>query len=109
MTQAWARAMVPGVKPPLPALVLLLLASGGCENSCEHLCDSMATYARQCGYTVTDADIQTCKDGEAGKLSAGHRDTCRAQSDTAKMASDWGCDYLRPYFEAGGTDTASSP
>ena len=85
-------------------------AAAGC-NPCLAVCDHMATEARACGYTVTDADVKACKASEASKnLTKGDAQACAKYGDTDHIDATWGCDELKTYFEhgsGGGSDTGN--
>ncbi len=82
-------------------------AAAGC-NPCLAVCDHMATEAKACGYTVTPADIKTCKaDVSAKNLAKGDRQACAKEGDTDSIDANWGCDELKSYFGSSGVDTAT--
>jgi len=86
--------------PPLVALV-------GCKSPCQSLCDEMATYADECGFSYSEADLDTCYEDNARRVtSAESQDTCREYTDDLRV--EWTCDDLSVYFNSGGGDAAAT-
>jgi hypothetical protein len=76
----------------------LAAAAGGCRNACADLCLEMAEYAEECGYTVSDEEIDTCISEQS---AAGHdeRKACREFGQGEVLRAQWSCDVLADYWE----------
>jgi hypothetical protein len=91
--------------------VLLVLLASGCHNACQDVCHTMANYAEnECGYTISDGDLDACFDRMAGKnLEDGARKACRQFGSKSDIDENFGCDELADYFDAPGDATTDSP
>ncbi len=70
-------------------------ALAGCQNPCQTLCVRMADYAEECGFTVTEADIDTCVEEQGSPEDA---TVCREFGNAAQIREEWTCDDLGVYF-----------
>jgi hypothetical protein len=68
----------------------------GCSNPCQSLCVRMADYAAECGYSVSDADIDACV---ADNASPDDPAVCRDFGNAEQIRDEWTCDDLAIYFE----------
>ena len=84
------------------AFVVALLGGGGCRNACQDICTSMADYAVECGYTVSDTDLDACyaRHGNPEKEDA---KACRDFGDAASLRRQWTCEDVGLYFGGGAT------
>lgn len=78
---------------------LLTLAVMGflsaCDNPCQALCADIAQYARECGYTSTAEDMQSCRDSFATPtLEEGEQVACLEVSDPQQLREWWTCEQL---------------
>ncbi len=97
------------------ALLLFALLLPACGNPCQQVCSRMATYARECGYTVSARDVAACVDEQAGPLDREDREVCREEGTRQGLRSTFTCEDLDAYFartvppdadEAADPDTA---
>ena len=72
--------------------LLGVLGLSACGNPCQQVCPAMADYARECGLSVSEGDILTCKAQYQGGVSDETLDVCREFSDPSKMREWWTCD-----------------
>ena len=77
---------------------LFLAVVPGCGNPCPAVCDEMANFARDCGYTVTDAEIEECMEDQSSP-TADERDVCRQFGDRAFLRATWDCIEIGRYYE----------
>ena len=79
------------------ALIGLFITLVGCNNPCQQLCDEIASYAIECGYSVTDDQIDQCIDDNAsGEVREGTTDVCYEYKD--ELRADWPCDDVAVYL-----------
>lgn len=78
--------------------VVFLGALSGCGNPCPAVCDEMANYARDCGFTVTDAEIESCMDTQSS-ADADARSVCRDFGDRTVLRTTWDCIEIGRYYE----------
>ena len=78
-----------------------LVASIGCANPCQQVCDRMATYADECGLSVPESEVDACVDLYK---SPAKEDTelCRDFGDLDTIRRQWSCEDLEDYWGAGG-------
>ena len=86
------------------ALVGLAVGLSSCQNSCQQICGRMASYARDCGYTVTANQVQECVSEQAGDASKEDRAVCRDLGSRSAIRSQWTCDDLGVYFRSQSSD-----
>jgi len=91
-----------GLRKPLLTLLLPpLIAIAGCKAPCQSLCDEMATFAEECGFSYSDEELNTCYEENARRVtSAESQDACRDYTDDLRV--EWTCDDLSIYFDGGG-------
>lgn len=82
------------------AVFLLALATlaTGCQNNCQQICVRMADYATECGFTVPDAELDTCIDDFAKIETKEDRQTCSEYGDATTLRNQWTCDELEIYW-----------
>jgi hypothetical protein len=79
------------------ALTGLFMALVGCNNPCQQLCDEIASFATECGYSITDDQIDQCMDDHAsGELRDGTEEVCDEYKD--ELRAEWTCDDVAVYF-----------
>lgn len=93
------------MKRAMSGMVVWWLAAG-CGSPCERLCENMADYADECGFTVSDADLDTCK-AEQKSAESDAQQICRDYGDPEVLRSEWACEDLEVYWE--GSATGGSP
>lgn len=77
----------------LPLAMMSLLSA--CNNPCQALCYDMAQYARECGYTSTANDLQSCRDSLVSEsLAEGQQAECQEISDPETLREWWTCEEL---------------
>jgi hypothetical protein len=92
------------MRPLLFALIALPGLLAACDNSCQQICDRMASYAENdCGITVSKDDIQACKDEQAGSASRDDRAVCREFNSKKTIAEEWDCEELSAYWPDAGS------
>lgn len=79
---------------PFASLALLTLVSA-CQTPCQRVCVRMADYAEECGFTVSDAELEVCLDEQADAPDQG---ACRRAGDPLTIRSEWTCDDLQVFF-----------
>lgn len=79
----------------LAILLGLPLFAAACQTPCQRVCIRMADYAEECGFTVSDAELQTCLDEQADAPDQG---ACRRAGDPQTIRSEWTCDDLAVFF-----------
>ncbi|MCB9673692.1 MAG: hypothetical protein H6737_01170 [Alphaproteobacteria bacterium] len=77
-------------------LLPLALLLGACQTPCQRLCVRMADYAEECGFTVSDAEIDTCI---AEQADAEDQGACRAAGAPAIIRDQLSCDELEIFFQ----------
>jgi hypothetical protein len=83
------------VKPVIRTALFAVLLSA-CNTPCQTLCVRMADYATECGYDVSDADLDACLDEQA---TADDQGACRQASDPVTLRNEWSCDDLQAFFD----------
>ena len=92
---------------PLTAL-LLASALSGCKNACQEICPRMASYARDCGFEVSDEEVSACVAAQAGAASRDDRATCREFGDRSTLREEFTCDDLEDYWSRVTVDFADT-
>lgn len=69
----------------------------GCGNPCESVCDQMATFARECGFTVPQGEVDQCVQDQSSQ-PADQRRICREFGDQASIEQSWDCLEVARYF-----------
>lgn len=62
---------------------------------------NLATYAEECGFTVSDAELDACIAGQKDAASE-QKDACREYGDPAVIRNEWTCDDLAVYWDGSG-------
>jgi hypothetical protein len=84
----------------LPLALLALVA--GCDNPCQSLCVEMAQYADECGFEVSNDQVQECRDANAtATLTDERAQTCIERSDPVALREWWSCDDLAENYQDG--------
>lgn len=89
-------------------IVLIVGLGSGCRNSCQALCVRMASYAEECGFVVSDAELDQCF-ADLGSPEREERQACGDFGSPDTIRSEWTCEVLSSYWgdDAGaGTDDA---
>lgn len=97
------------MRPTLAVLAVALLGLAGCHNSCQRLCTRMADYADECGLEVTDDDLASCIDAQAGAASRDDRPACREYNDEDALREEWTCADLEDYWTQQSTQDTGRP
>ncbi len=79
-------------------LIAFAALATGCQNKCQQICVRMADYATECGFTVPDAELDTCLDDFAKIETSEDRKTCRDYGDSETIRNQWTCDELEAYW-----------
>ena len=74
----------------------------GCNNPCQQVCLEMASYAEECGLTVTNDAIAACRDGY-GDASGEEIDQCRGWNEPDQLREWWTCDDVAENFLDGSS------
>ncbi|MEQ1564350.1 MAG: hypothetical protein ABMA64_01845 [Myxococcota bacterium] len=77
-------------------LLALLTGGGACRNACQDICTRMADYATECGYPVSDAEIDACIEGQSAPGES--RSACREFGDPEVIRTQWSCEDLSEYW-----------
>lgn len=83
----------------LVAFDLVLLANVGCRNECQQLCTQLADYADECGYTVSDGDVDQCI-ADHGAPKGPDAQACAQYSTPQAVREEWDCEEMGLYFSA---------
>ena len=86
------------------ALLAVSVGLGACRGPCEKVCVNLATYAEECGFSVSDSELDTCMDGQKD-ATADEKGVCREYGDPAVIRNEWTCDDLAAYWDGGGGGT----
>ncbi len=80
--------------------LVVAVALGGCRNSCQDMCKTMADYAAECGFPVGDADLQACYARQKAPEKEDAQ-ACRDFGDPEALRNQWTCDDVALYFGGG--------
>lgn len=83
-------------------LVYVVFALVGCMNPCQELCVTLAERAKECGLSVSDAEVDECVKAKKGKAGREDADICREYGDPETVAQEWECEDLAVYWDGGG-------
>ena len=86
-------------------IFILLLLLAGCNNPCQQLCVRMAAYAEECGFTVSDAELDACLTQEADIADAEERKVCADYGNAETIRQRLSCDDLAEYWGGTAIDT----
>lgn len=82
-------------------MLLAGLALAGCDNPCQQLCDELANYAADCGYTVSPDQVEGCKaDYAKADLDDGVLQSCADHNDPDALREWWTCEDVAENFSA---------
>lgn len=81
----------------------LIATFGGCGNPCESLCDEMAAFARECGYTVTEAEVSSCVLVQSD-ADRDQRKICAEYGDRQVIEQSWDCTEVGRYYPEQNTN-----
>ena len=94
----------------LPSLLAAAVLAG-CGNPCEKLCDNLADYADECGFSVPDAEVDECRAAQEAATPE-DKDTCEDYGTPEAVRAEWTCEDLEIYWDGdaggGGTPTSGS-
>lgn len=74
----------------------------GCQNSCQALCDTFATYAAECGLDYTEGDVEQCR-ADLADASGEQIGLCQDYGQPATVERQWSCEDVLLYQELLGT------
>lgn len=76
----------------------LVVAFGvaGCRNPCQSLCVRMMDYAEECGYSVSDADLDACVEEQSDPADPS---VCRTFGTADQLRDEWTCEDMGVYFQ----------
>jgi hypothetical protein len=101
---ASGRSLVRGLGLLLP---LALSSLVGCKTECQKLCKDMAAYAEECGFTVSEEDLDACMESNTRKAtSEDYRAECEAFRPTLK--DEWTCEEVEANLLGQGNGGAGS-
>ncbi|HHO54435.1 MAG TPA: hypothetical protein ENK18_27085 [Deltaproteobacteria bacterium] len=86
-------------------IVWIVGLGAGCHNSCQALCLRMASYAEECGFVVSDAELDQCL-SDLSSPDRQTRQTCGDFGSPDTLRSEWTCEALGSYWGDGATDDA---
>lgn len=92
------------MKPVLVSL-FAIIALTACKNDCQDVCVEMAAYAQECGFTVSDEEMDACLDQqkEANDVSL---DVCDEMGGAQTIRDEWPCDEMGLYWDSAGTSSS---
>lgn len=76
--------------------LLLGFAVAGCQNPCQSLCVRMADYAGECGFSVSDADVDACIEEQSDPEDPS---VCRDFGTADQIREEWTCEDMGVYFQ----------
>jgi len=77
----------------LLAAVVLALAGAGCNNACQATCQPVAEFSRECGYSVSDAEVDACIDAQAD-VTEEDLESCRTYGNPRAVDDTLTCEDL---------------
>ena len=83
----------------LAAVLVTALLLAGCNNSCQRVCVRMKTFAEDCGFQVSDAELDACLD-EQSTASKDDRAICKDFGDAGTIERTWDCEVVADYWGA---------
>ena len=78
-----------------------LAATAGCRNACQDICVQMANYAEECGFNVSDAELDACLDEQSSDLEKTDKEACRDFGSPELIRNEWSCNDLEAYWGGG--------
>ena len=83
--------------------LLALFAFGllaACGSPCQTMCQEMAAYAEECGYSPSDEEVQACMDqADNAEPSDARAEQCITASDPDQLREWWTCEELFDVYE----------
>ena len=80
-------------------LLLSVVYLAGCTSPCQALCEDLAAYAGECGFTVGDDEIDTCRTTWSRKETDDARQLeCEEHGDD--LRDEWTCEDVEACFLA---------
>ena len=93
------------MKATLVTITAIFLLTA-CKNDCQDVCMEMAAYAEECGFTVSDDEIDACL-GEQKEASDASLDVCDEMGGAETIRDEWPCDEMALYWGSVGATTGS--
>lgn len=80
----------------------LMAVAAGCSNPCQQVCLEMASYAEECGLTVSNDALSACRENytDAGEEEIKQ---CQDWDGSADLREWWTCDDVAENFLDGGS------
>lgn len=88
--------MRPIIFRSIGALLVLAATAAGCRNACQSTCVQLAEFSRECGISVSDADVDACIADQADAPDEA-RPICRESGGGQDIDSLLSCDDM-PLF-----------
>ena len=86
--------------------LMMLLATTGCRNNCQQLCQEMADFASEdCGQEFSKDDVKACMDAYHSREIDDQTDEV-CEDISPSLREEWTCDDIAAYFDGGGADAA---
>lgn len=79
-------------------MVAGLALLSGCSNPCQQLCLEMASYAEECGLTVSSDEVKNCRESFTNSDQA---ELCQTWNDPDQVREWWTCEDLEENFQNG--------
>ena len=73
----------------------LMVGLSSCKGACQGICLSMRDYAEDCGFTVSDEEVDACLADQKG-LEREDNQTCRQFGN--RVRDEWTCEELEAYW-----------
>lgn len=77
-----------------------------CKNDCQDICTEMAAYAEECGFTVSDEEVDACL-AEQKEANDVNLDVCDEMGGAETIRDEWPCDEMALYWDGTATTTGS--
>jgi len=84
-----------------PHLVWTVALLGACGNPCMKLCDNLADYAEECGYSVPDAEVEACRAAQEAATPE-DKEVCTDYGTPDAVRAQWTCDDMAIYWDGEG-------
>ena len=84
----------------LAAILMTSVLLAGCNNPCQRVCVRMQTFAEDCGFQVSDAELDACINEQAAP-SSDDRAICKEFGDAGTIERTWDCEVAADYWGAG--------
>jgi len=86
------------------AALVALLATSGCRNNCQQLCQDMADFAEEdCGQEFSKDQVKSCMEAYHNREIDDDLDLV-CEDISPSLREEWTCDDIKDYFvdESGG-------